>query len=162
MRVSTRAHYGIRMLTELAKGFGDGPRSLSEIAETEQLPLAYLEQLVSLLRRAGFVESTRGARGGYHLAKAPEEITFGEIMRVLEGPFEPVECTAETYVTGSCSREGECVSKVVWHRLKSSLDNVLDSITLADLCRDPHVEAMISLPFVGQSHLEEENCLVPR
>lgn len=160
MKVSTRAHYGIRMLTVLARAYGGRPVALSEIAEVERLPLAYLEQLISPLRRAGFVAATRGAHGGYRLVRPPEEITFGEIMRVLEGPFEPVECTSETYVTGSCCRESDCVSKVVWHRLKASMDAVLESITLAELCRDPHAETLVSLPFVGQSKVQEEDCLV--
>ncbi len=160
MKVSTRAHYGIRMLTELAHAYGGGPLSLSEIAETEGLPLAYLEQLVSPLRRAGLVESTRGAHGGYQLARDPSTITFGEVMQVLEGPFEPVECTAGSYVSGTCAREPACVSKVVWHRLKSSMEAALDRITLADLSSDPHADVLVSLPFVGQSHIEEENCLV--
>src|SRR5215210_9241583 len=112
MKVSTRVHYGLRAMTELARSYReDRLLSISEIARNENLPLAYLEQLVGELRRAGLVEGTRGLHGGYRLSRAPGAITVGEIYRVLEGPIAPVECTTEEYLPGSCALEHGCLSR---------------------------------------------------
>jgi Rrf2 family transcriptional regulator, cysteine metabolism repressor len=136
VRVSSRTHYGLRAMTELAKAYGERTLSLSEIASVEHLPLPYLEQLVSPLRRVGLIEGTRGAHGGYRLTRSPGEITVGQIVRVLEGPdaTAPVECLAESYVEGGCTRESACASRPLWARLKAAFDAVVDSTTLADLC----------------------------
>jgi Rrf2 family transcriptional regulator, cysteine metabolism repressor len=134
MKVSTRVHYGLRAMTELARSFReDRLLSIAEIARNEGLPLAYLEQLVGELRRSGLVEGTRGVRGGYRLARAPEAITVGEIYRVLEGEVAPVDCTAEDYLPGSCAREPLCLSRGIWARVQVAILSVLDSTTLDDL-----------------------------
>ena|SRR5438552_137384 len=134
MKVSTRVHYGLRAMTELARSFReDRLLSIAEIARNEGLPLAYLEQLVGELRRASLVEGTRGVRGGYRLARAPEAITVGEIYRVLEGEVAPVDCTAEDYLPGSCAREPLCLSRGIWARVQAAILSVLDSTTLDDL-----------------------------
>src|SRR5919202_1703233 len=134
MKVSTRVHYGLRAMTELARSYrGDRLLSIAEIARNEGLPLAYLEQLVGELRRAGLVEGTRGVRGGYRLARPPQAITVGEVYRVLEGEVAPVECTAEDYLPGSCVRESGCMSRSIWQRVQSAILGVLDSTTLDDL-----------------------------
>jgi len=134
LHVSQRAHYGLRAMTELAKAYGQGRLSLAEIAEAESLPAGYLEQLVVPLRRAGLVDGARGAHGGYELTSPPAGVTVGAVIRALEGPVTPVECPDTEYVAGSCVRESACLSKSVWQRVKHSVDEVLDSITLADLC----------------------------
>jgi Rrf2 family protein len=123
-------------MTELAKSYGERTLSLSEIASVEHMPLPYLEQLVSPLRRAGLIEGIRGAHGGYRLTRSPAEITVGEVVRILEGPdaTAPVECLAESYVDGGCTRESACASRPLWARLKAAFDAVVDSTTLADLC----------------------------
>lgn len=133
-QVSERAHYGLRAMTELAKAYGHGPLALARIAEVERLPAGYLEQLAMPLRRAGLIEGRRGIRGGYQLAMPPNEVTVGAVVRALEGPVAPVECLTVEYVPGSCEREPVCLSQTVWHRVKESVDRVLDSLTLADLC----------------------------
>src|ERR1044071_2888684 len=134
MKVSTRVHYGLRAMTELARSYRDGRLlSISEIARNEDLPLAYLEQLVGELRRAGLVEGTRGVRGGYKLAKGPSDITVGDVYRILEGEVAPVDCTAEDYVPGSCNREVTCLSRDIWARVQSAVLGVLDATTLDDL-----------------------------
>jgi len=120
-------------MTQLAKAYDVGLLSLTEISRTEHLSLAYLEQLVGELRRAGLVEGTRGLHGGYRLARPPIRITVGEIYRALEGPIAPVECTAEDYQAGSCDMENGCLSRSVWQRVQESISQVLDSTTLADL-----------------------------
>ncbi len=136
-RISSRAHYGLRMMTELGKGYGGPPLSLAEIARRELMPLAYLEQLVAPLRRAGLVEGTRGLHGGYRLARLPQQVTVLEIVELLEGPLAPVECLAESYVAGSCPREPECLSRPLWARLQEAIKQVLGGTTLADLMREP-------------------------
>jgi Rrf2 family protein len=140
MKVSTRVHYGLRAMTELARSYPGGRLlSISEIARAEDLPLAYLEQLVGELRRAALVEGTRGVRGGYRLAREPQAITVGDVYRVLEGEVAPVECTAEDYLPGSCSREKECLSRSIWERVQQAILAVLDSTTLDDLQNaEPH------------------------
>jgi Rrf2 family cysteine metabolism transcriptional repressor len=136
MRVSSKAHYGLRMMTEFAKAYGRGPLSLAEVARVEQLPLAYLEQLAGQLRRGGLVQSTRGVHGGYVLSRTPEEITVLDIITQVEGEVAPVECVAHDYEAGTCMREGDCASRALWQRLKQSIDAVLSATTLAELVAD--------------------------
>jgi Rrf2 family transcriptional regulator, cysteine metabolism repressor len=106
------------------------------VARVEHLSLGYLEQLMSALRRAGLVEATRGAGGGYRLACPPAAITVGEIYRVLERPIAPVECVDENYVAGSCDREAACASRSIWRRVQTSIAQVVDCTTLEDLCHE--------------------------
>lgn len=136
MRVSSKAHYGLRMMTELAKAYGSGPMSLTEVARVEHLPLAYLEQLAGALRRGGLVESTRGVHGGYALSKPPAEISVLDVVTLVDGEVAPVECVAHDYTPGCCTREGECASRPLWLRLKRSIDAVLSTTTLQELVAD--------------------------
>ena len=149
-------------MTQLAGVYGQGLLSLAEIARNELLPLAYLEQLVGDLRRAGLVEGVRGLHGGYRLTRAPEQITVGEIYRVLEGPIAPVECTAEDYLPHSCEREDGCLSRSVWTRVRDSISAVLDSTTLADLCQGDSAyagSALISVDAIKRMHaVAKEGC----
>src|SRR5439155_16094538 len=101
------------------------------VARVENLPLPYLEQLVVPMRRAGLVEGTRGLHGGYRLARAPELMTVGEVLTVLEGPVSLVDCTAEDYIHGACDREGACLSAALWQRIKVTVQTILDGTTLA-------------------------------
>ena len=133
IRFSTRGEYGLRMMMDLARHYGQGPQPLSEVARHEALPATYLEQLVGELRRAGLVEGTRGVRGGYRLARPPSGITVGDVYRVLEGAVAPVECTAEDYLPGACAREPVCLSRGIWARVQAAILEVLDSTTLDDL-----------------------------
>jgi Rrf2 family protein len=136
MRVSSKAHYGLRMMTEFARGYGGGPMSIAEVARVESLPVAYLEQLAAQLRRGGLVESTRGVHGGYMLTRPAADISVLEVVRILEGEVSPVECVASGYVSGTCVREGQCASRGLWQRLKQSIDAVLSETSLADLLND--------------------------
>ena len=137
LKVSSRGHYGLRLMTELARAHGRGPLSLTEIARVEALPLPYLEQLVVPLRKAGLVEGTRGLHGGYTLARDPKDMTAGDILRILEGPVNLVDCTALDYIHGACEREGDCFSSGLWHRIKATVEAILDQTTLDDLLHDP-------------------------
>jgi Rrf2 family cysteine metabolism transcriptional repressor len=157
VKVSSRAHYGLRAMTELAKAYGSGPLALSEIARVEGLPAAYLEQLVAELRKAGLVGGVRGLHGGYTLTRAPSQITVGEVVRALEGPIAPVECTAEDYAAGSCQREPDCLSRAVWQRVKESIDAVLDATTLQDLL-DGREGSRTMLPVLPTATLKKVSC----
>lgn len=155
MKVSTRVHYGLRAMTELARSYNDGRLvSISEIARSEDLPVSYLEQLVGELRRSGLVEGTRGVHGGYRLAQPPANLTVGQVYRVLEGDIAPVECTAEDYVPGSCMREPLCLSRSVWDRVQLAILGVLDATTLQDLLQaEPgHARAAQFVPFDALQH----------
>ena len=158
MRVSSRAHYGLRMMTELAKAHGQGRRSLSEVARVESLPLAYLEQLAAQLRRGGLIEGTRGAQGGYVLTRPPQDINVLDIVTVVEGEVAPVECVAHGYEPGTCCRENDCASRSLWARLKRSIDAVLNETTLADLVAD-HALVVALAPVDGDDHEPEASCL---
>jgi len=141
MMFSTKAEYGVRVMAHLAKSGGDAPISLSAIAEGEGLPLAYLEHLAARLRRAGLVDSRRGSRGGYTLARDASAITMAEVVRALEGDIAPVECiTAGADGSPVCQREGEaghepCPSKLLWTRVQGSIVRTLSDTTLAALVR---------------------------
>jgi Rrf2 family cysteine metabolism transcriptional repressor len=163
MKVSTRAHYGLRAMTELARMHGNGLLSLAEISRTEGLPLAYLEQLIGELRRAGLVEGVRGLHGGYRLTRPPSRITVGDVYRVLEGPIAPVECTAENYLPMSCEREPGCFSRGLWERVRDSITSVLDATTLEDMSREGYARAdanLISIQSITGAHgAGREGCL---
>jgi Rrf2 family cysteine metabolism transcriptional repressor len=133
IRFSTRGEYGLRMMVDLARQYGRGPAPLTEVARREALPANYLEQLVGKLRRAGLVTSRQGAHGGYELARAPAEITVGDVLRVLEGPISPMVCATEGETALLCERQSFCSSNMVWERVRDSVGQALDSLTLADL-----------------------------
>jgi Rrf2 family transcriptional regulator, cysteine metabolism repressor len=138
MMFSTKAEYGVRVMVELARRGGAQPIALAEIAEHEGLPLAYLEHLVARLRRAGLVESRRGAHGGYLLAREPELITMAEVVEALEGRIAPVECiTSAPDGTLRCSRESDpehiCTTKILWTRVRGAIVTTLRETTLAEL-----------------------------
>ncbi|HHW44532.1 Rrf2 family transcriptional regulator [Desulfofundulus thermobenzoicus] len=135
MRLSTRGHYGLKAMFDLAQHYGVAPVSLKSVAQRQNLSEHYLEQLMAMLRKAGLVRSVRGAQGGYILARDPEKIMVGEVIRILEGPIAPVECVNEVDPK-ECDQADCCISRTVWARVRDSIAQVLDSISLADMCRD--------------------------
>ncbi|HHV61783.1 MAG TPA: Rrf2 family transcriptional regulator [Firmicutes bacterium] len=138
MRISTRGQYGLRAMCRLVllqRAGGSGPVSLRDIAEKEDISSQYLEQLFRGLRGAGLVESVRGAKGGYILARPPEEISVADILRAVEGPIAPVECVESDSVDACCDRKDYCMTREAWIRLRDSMVETLDSINLADLCK---------------------------
>jgi Rrf2 family transcriptional regulator, cysteine metabolism repressor len=139
---STKAEYGVRVMVELARRERGVPVSLSDIADADGLPLAYLEHLVARLRKAELVESRRGARGGYLLARAPEEITMAEVVEALEGSIAPIECISQASDgTIVCSRESDpahvCPTKLLWTRVRIAIVHTLQETTLAELVLEP-------------------------
>lgn len=138
MKISTKGRYSVTALYELALHDGMGATSLKFIAKSQGLSENYLEQLMVPLRRAGIVKSIRGAQGGYMLAKSPEEITIGEIIRAVEGPIALVDCllTSAESDKQPCDRACDCVTRGVWEKVAGSINSVLNNITLKDLCQD--------------------------
>ena len=121
-------------MVQLARHYGTGPASLAGIAAEEDLPRAYLEQLVVSLREAGLVVSTRGAHGGYELARPPEAITMSEVLRALEGPIAPMFCaTDDPEHALVCDRSSRCTVNLLWVRVRDAITSTLESMTLADL-----------------------------
>ena len=138
MIFTTKAEYGVRLLVELGRQSNDSPVSLKAIAENEELPLAYLERIVALLKRADLVESTRGAHGGYRLARDPESVTMDEVVFALEGAVAPMSCfvdeSDDARVLCSHVDDGEaCATKFLWLRVQGGVIEALRRTTLAEL-----------------------------
>ncbi|HAU84469.1 MAG TPA: AsnC family transcriptional regulator [Lachnospiraceae bacterium] len=136
MKISTKGRYGLRAVLDLAMNSETEAVALSSIAERQHISVSYLEQLVSKLRKAGIVNSIRGAQGGYVLAKPADEISVGDILRALEGDLHPVDC-AEVYGGDSvCQGADVCVSKFVWKRISDSISQAVDTLMLSDLAEE--------------------------
>jgi Rrf2 family protein len=131
---STKGEYGVRLMVQLGRHYGTGPASLADVAAEEDLPRAYLEQLVMSLRDAGLVVSTRGAHGGYELGRPPHDIRMSEILRALEGPIAPMICaTDDPEHATTCDRSARCTVNLLWVRVRDAIVGALDGMTLADL-----------------------------
>lgn len=135
MKFSTKARYGLRAMVELALHQNQGPLSVKIISERQEISEAYLEQLMSYLTRRGLAKSVRGVQGGYLVAKEPNKIKVGDVIRALEGPIVPVDCVSKQD-PWDCKRSESCVSKIVWEKVRDVLDEALDSLTLQDLCNE--------------------------
>jgi Rrf2 family protein len=135
MRLSTKGQYGLKAMIALGVYSKNKHIPLKEIAAKVQVSENYLEQLIALLRRAGFVKSVRGAQGGYSLAVDPNEVSVGQILRVLEGSLAPTNCSCEEG-TYECSNHKNCVTKDVWVRIRDGINDVVDSIMLQELIED--------------------------
>lgn len=135
MKISTKGRYGVRAMGELALHYGQGPLPLKEIAEKQGISEHYLEQLMGALRKAGLVKSVRGAQGGYILNRSPKNITVGDVIRVLEGPLTPVDCVSKDNAE-ACEKAGACMTRKIWEKMRDSMAEVVDNITLQDMIDD--------------------------
>ena len=135
MKLSTKGRYGLRAMIDLARYSEEEPVSISSIASRQDISERYLEQLVGLLRKAGLVQSIRGATGGYVLAKGAKEISVGDVLRALEGSLEPVKCAA-FYSEEGCMASDGCVTKYVWHKINDSINETVDKMMLDELVRE--------------------------
>ncbi len=130
MKISMKGDYGLRALVDLAEHFGEGPVQSREIAEREDIPEPYLDQLLTVLRKAGFILSRRGPQGGHVLARPPERIHMGEVISTLEGSLAAVGCLDGTV---ACSLSGRCGQQEIWQIITESAQTVLEKTTLRDL-----------------------------
>jgi Rrf2 family protein len=130
MKVSTKGDYGVRALIELAHHYGQGPVQSAEIASRQEVPEPYLDQLLTNLRRAGFIRSVRGPQGGHALIRDPHEVKLSEVIVALEGSLAPTACVDDPE---SCNRIGGCVQREVYERVRNATVEILESVTIADL-----------------------------
>ncbi|MCJ7665661.1 MAG: RrF2 family transcriptional regulator [Actinobacteria bacterium] len=144
IRLSTKGRYGTRVMLELALNHGRGLILLRDIAERQEISIGYLEQIIPSLKTAGLVNSTRGAHGGYTLAKIPADITLKEIISALEGPLSLVECINDPKV---CEKTDFCVTRDLWNNLGEKIDDFLETITLQHLV-DKHRSKQKSRPLM--------------
>jgi len=130
MKLSTRSRYGVRAILEVALHHGKGPLQTKVIAQRQGISLKYLEQVMGSLKSGGFVRSFRGSKGGYILAKQPNQIKLSDVFKALEGPLIMVECLDDL---DYCAQIADCVAREVWAQVQGAIEAVLDSITLQDL-----------------------------
>lgn len=136
MKLSTKGRYGLRAVIDLALHGEEEAITLSSIAERQNISISYLEQLIAKLKKAGIVESKRGAQGGYILAKSPEEISVGDILRALEGNLNPVDCSEIQGGNTKCKSSDLCVTKNVWKRISDSINSAVDALMLSELVEE--------------------------
>jgi Rrf2 family protein len=135
MKLSTKGRYGLRAMIDLADYSEEAPQSIANIAARQSISDSYLEQLMAKLKKAGLIESIRGAQGGYVLAKPMDTISVGDILRALEGDLSPVKC-AGLKGESQCMESGNCVTRNVWKKIDDSIQNAVDSIFLKELVED--------------------------
>ncbi|GIM27925.1 transcriptional regulator [Clostridium polyendosporum] len=146
MKLSTKGRYGVKAMVDLAIHYGGAPVSIKTISQRQNISEYYLEQLFSPLRKAKLIKSIRGAQGGYVLSKGPKDITIAEIMEVLEGPIEISECIDGV----PCDNIDCCATRLLWKKIKNSIDEVMESVTLQDIVNDyEEINAKINLVKIG-------------
>ena len=130
MTISTKGRYALRVMMDLAGHMGETVK-LKDVAARQELSEKYMEQIIAVLNKAGYVRSTRGAQGGYQLVKEPESYSVGMILRLTEGSLAPVECLAENALP--CDRSGKCATVEIYRRIYDAINQVIDNTTLQDL-----------------------------
>ena len=131
MKISTKGRYALRLMIDLASNSNGNPISLKDVAKRQGISDKYLEQIISVLNKAGYVRSVRGAQGGYLLKMEPSEYTVGMILRLTEGSLSPVACVEDDTI--ACDKIDSCVTVMVWKKINDAVNNVVDNITLKDL-----------------------------
>jgi Rrf2 family iron-sulfur cluster assembly transcriptional regulator len=146
MRLTTKSRYGTRLILDLALNAQNKPVRLSEISKRQSISLKYLEKLIRKLKKAGLVRSMRGPYGGYMLARPMEEISVGDIVRVLEGTDTITDCTERDNVCGTCTRAGECLTQYIWCETGKAMFEKLDSFKIDKLIQKTNeiIKAKIS------------------
>lgn len=133
MKISTKGRYALRLMLDLSLNYSDSFIPLKAIAQRQEISDKYLEQIINVLSKAGFVQSARGAQGGYRLTRLPSEYTVGEILRLAEGSIAPVACLE---CKDSCDKMDSCITIGIWRKMQQAIDEVVDNTTLADLIND--------------------------
>lgn len=131
MKISTKGRYALRLMLDLATYNTGEPVSIKDIAARQQISEKYLEQIIAILNKAGYVRSIRGAQGGYMLKRDAKDYTVGMILRLTEGDLAPVSCVGAD--SAECERKSGCVTVRIWEQINEAVNNVVDNITLADL-----------------------------
>lgn len=131
MKISTKGRYALRLMLDLAMNEKEEPIRVKDIAGRQEISDKYLEQIISVLTKAGYVKSMRGPQGGYRLVKAPGEYTVGSILRLTEGNLSPVACLDDE--VNLCERKDECMTLPLWEKLDEAIKSVIDHVTLQDL-----------------------------
>ena len=131
MKISTKGRYALRLMLDLASNDSGTPIRLKDVAKRQGISEKYLEQIISILNKAGFVRSVRGPQGGYSLSRTPADYTVGMILRLTEGSLCQVDCAAEE--NGSCDREDTCVTRMLWKKLDDAISSVVDHVSLEEL-----------------------------
>jgi len=144
MKISFKGDYALKTILDLSISYNKGLSQIKDIAKRQDIPLKYLEQIVSQLRSAGYLITHRGSKGGIGLAKAPAKITLGEIVRLMEGPTSPISCVSTTAGT-KCAFEKVCVFRDVWMDVKNRINEVVDNTTFADMAKKAK-----EISFAGQ------------
>lgn len=134
MRLSTKGEYASRAMLELSLHYPHRALHIREISEAQDIPLRFLEQILLLLKRTGYLRSKKGPKGGYFLAKPPSQITVAEIIRVMDGPLAPIDCVSVT-AHEPCPREGRCGLKILWKEVRDAVASILERTTFEDLAR---------------------------
>ena len=131
MKISTKGRYALRIMIDLAMHLDKDPIRVKDIANRQNISEKYLEQIIALFNKAGYVKSIRGAQGGYLLTREPKEYTVGMILRLAEGSIAPVSCVEDS--SDGCEKRGACVSAMLWQKISDAVNEVVDNTTLQDL-----------------------------
>ena len=134
MRLSTKGEYASRAMLELSRRYQDGPVHSREIAKAQEIPPRFLEQILLLLKRAGYLKSRKGQRGGYVLSRPPAEINVAEVIRVMDGPLAPIDCVS-VMAHEACPMEGTCGLRWLWKDVRDAVAAILEATTFDDLVR---------------------------
>ncbi|EKD27521.1 MAG: Transcriptional regulator, BadM/Rrf2 family [uncultured bacterium] len=134
MKITFKGDYALKTLLDLALNYDSGLVTILDISKRMDIPKKFLEQVLLDLKKGGFVNSKRGKEGGYYLAKKPDEIRIGDVIRFIDGPIEPIACVNDTY--GGCKDLSKCVFRKIWVKTSDAVSAVVDNITLEDLVRD--------------------------
>lgn len=134
MRLSTKGEYASRAMLELALRYEGGPLHSRQISEAQEIPQRFLEQILLLLKRAGYLKSRKGRKGGYVLAKPPDEINVAEVIRVMDGPLAPIDCVS-VMAHETCPMERTCGLRWLWKDVRDAVAEILERTTFADLVR---------------------------
>ena len=133
MKITKKGEYAMRALVDLALNYKKGMRQIQDIVREEAIPEKFLEQILVILRNAGFIQSKRGIGGGYFLSKSPDEISLGDVIRLIDGPLAPLDCVSKT-MHAKCPKEITCGIRSVMLDVSNATAEILDRVTLADVC----------------------------
>ena len=145
MKISMKGDYGIRALVDLAERYGDGPVQSRDIAEREDIPEPYLDQLLTVMRKAGFIRSRRGPQGGHVLARPPGDISMGEVIGTLEGSLSSIGCLDGTII---CSLSGKCGQQEIWQIITDASRQVLDKTSIGNLLERQRARRLRAMYYI--------------